>query len=51
MEKDKQPTQNQTIKAQNQQVKPVAVEKMAVKFPDWDLLPPALLIKRGKNES
>ena len=25
-------------------------EKMAVKFPDWDLLPPDVLIKRGKNE-
>lgn len=29
----------------------VTNEKMAVKFPDWDLLPPALLVKRGKNES
>lgn len=25
-------------------------EKMAVKFPDWDLLPPDILIKRQKNE-
>ena len=25
-------------------------EKMAVKFPDWDLLPPDLLIKRQLNE-
>lgn len=25
-------------------------EKMAVKFPDWDLVPPDVLIKRGKNE-
>lgn len=27
-------------------------EKMAVKFPDWDLLPPSLLVQRGgKNET
>lgn len=26
-------------------------ENLAVKFPDWDLLPPDLLIKRGKNEN
>ncbi len=25
-------------------------EKMAVQFPDWDLLPPDVLIKRAKNE-
>ena len=25
-------------------------EKMAVKFPDWDLLPPDILIRRQKNE-
>ncbi len=25
-------------------------EKMAVKFPDWDLLPPDTLIKRSNNE-
>jgi len=24
-------------------------EKMAVNFPDWDLLPPDLLLKRPKN--
>lgn len=24
-------------------------DKMAVKFPDWDLLPPDLLLKRPKN--
>jgi len=28
-----------------------AEEKMAVKFPSWDLLPPDLLLKRGKNET
>jgi len=26
-------------------------EKMAVKFPDWDLLPPDLLIRRPQNEN
>ena len=26
------------------------VEKMAVNFPDWDLLPPDVLIQRKKNE-
>lgn len=27
-------------------------EKLAVKFPNWDLLPPALLVKRElKNEA
>lgn len=25
-------------------------EKIAIKFPDWDLLPPDLLIKRPANE-
>lgn len=25
-------------------------EKMAVKFPDWDLLPPAVLVKRHKAD-
>lgn len=25
-------------------------EKMAVQFPDWDLLPPDVLIKRAKHE-
>lgn len=25
-------------------------EKMAIKFPDWDLLPPAVLVKRHKDE-
>lgn len=26
-------------------------DKMAVKFPDWDLLPPTLLVKRSKNDT
>ncbi len=38
-------------KPQNTQTKTVVNEKMAVKFPDWDLLPPSLLVKRGKDES
>ena len=25
-------------------------EKMAVEFPDWDLLPPAVLVKRHKSD-
>lgn len=25
-------------------------EKMAIEFPDWDLLPPAVLVKRNKDE-
>lgn len=25
-------------------------EKLAVKFPEWDLIPPDLLIKRSNNE-
>ena len=25
-------------------------EKMAVNFPDWDLLPPDVLLKRPNNE-
>lgn len=25
-------------------------EKMAIEFPDWDLLPPAVLVKRHKDE-
>lgn len=26
-------------------------ESMAIEFPDWDVLPPDLLLKRGKNEN
>ena len=25
-------------------------EKIAIEFPDWDLLPPAVLVKRHKDE-
>ena len=25
-------------------------ERMAIEFPDWDLLPPAVLVKRHKDE-
>ena len=26
-------------------------ENIAVQFPDWDLLPPDVLLKRGNNEN
>ena len=26
-------------------------ESMAIEFPEWDILPPDLLLKRGKNEN
>ena len=31
--------------------KDVQDENMAVEFPKWDILPPDLLLKRGKNEN
>ena len=49
MDNNQQSNNNQNNKIITKQ-NPVINEKMAVKFPDWDLLPPALLVKRGKNE-
>lgn len=51
MENNNSTPQNQNTNNTNSQVKAAINEKMAVRFPDWDLLPPALLINRGKNES
>lgn len=51
MENNNPTPHNQNTRSTSTQVKAVTNEKMAVKFPDWDLLPPALLINRGKNES
>jgi len=50
MENDKQLNINQDFKTNTTQ-QSTTNEKMAIKFPDWDLLPPVLLVQRGKNES
>lgn len=50
MENNKQVNTNQSNQT-NAKQPPATNEKIAIKFPDWDLLPPALLVQRGKNES
>lgn len=50
MENNKPLNTNQNNKTNTTQPS-ASNEKMAVKFPDWDLLPPALLVKRGVNET
>ncbi len=41
---------NKTNQVQPNQQNVIRNEKMAVKFPDWDLLPPSLLVRRDKHE-
>ena len=44
-------TEEKTINEDNNQNNNNINDNMAVKFPEWDLLPPDLLLKRGKNEN
>lgn len=52
MENNKETDTNQQKQLVNNiDTVPKEKDKMAVKFPDWDLLPPALLVKRSKNDT
>lgn len=54
MENKSQVNNNQTNTNANTNIRQTTVspnEKMAVRFPDWDLLPPALLVRREKHDS
>ncbi len=50
MEENKNTNVNQN-KIQDNKPEFTRNEKIAVKFPDWDLLPPELLVKRNLYET
>lgn len=44
-------SEEQDIKNNNNTNDNLQDESMAIEFPEWDILPPDLLLKRGKNEN